>query len=101
MRKTFGEMQMIESGYAVIARRGPNVPRFTARRQGRRRQKEPKNGMLVLKEREANKRLSENISPVVRRRDLFKLHSPVKLSATYHGVARCFPFVWLLEKHAR
>ena len=51
--------------------------------------------MLELNECEANKRLSENISPVVRRRDLPKPGSSVKLGMSYHGVARRCPFGFL------
>ena len=87
---------MIESGDVEIAGcDNPDVPRIAAGRQERRRQKEPENGMLVLNEREANERFSENIGPVVRSRDLFEIHRPVKLSTTYHGVARSYPFGFL------
>ncbi len=51
------------------------------------------NGTLVLNKREANRQLSENIGPVVRRRNLFKLDSPVKLG-------KALP-TRLLEKNAR
>ena len=92
---------MIESGDVEIARcDNPDVPRIAAGRQERCRQREPENGMLVLNEREANKRLSDFIGPVVRRRDLFKLDSPVKLGTTYHGVAKRYPHGFLRCKLA-